>query len=264
MNSLICLNVDNFKLYAKYYNLIYKDKDYGGEAKYCIDFIREFSPEAKTILNLGCGTGMHDFIFARNNFSVLGVDISPGMIALANENKKKLGKQVSKRVDFAESDVRTFKADKQFDVVTSLFHVMSYQTSNNDVAGILTTAYKHLKPGGIFIFDFWYGPAVLHEKPEVRVREFSGDNINVTRIAIPEIHHEQNSVDVNYKLFIGEDGRKKVTEIEELHRMRYFFYPEFLLWFEKYNFKILRFCEWLTDKKPSLNSWSAVYVLKKR
>lgn len=256
--------MDNFKLYADYYNLIYKDKDYKAEAGYCMSLIKKFNPQAKNILNLGCGTGMHDFIFAKNNFSVMGVDISDRMIALAKEQRKKLDSRLKKKVNFIHSDIRTFKTDERFDVVTSLFHVMSYQTSNNDVEAALTTAYEHLKPGGLFIFDFWYGPAVLFEKPETRARKFSGNNLEVTRIANPKILHDQNTVEVNYRLFIKEKKTEKFTETEELHRMRYFFLPEFLQWFEKHPFKILRFCEWLTDKKPAINSWSVVSVLKKK
>ena len=255
--------MDNFKLYADYYNLIYEDKDYKKEAEYCIRHIKKFAPGAKNILNLGCGTGMHDFVFAKNRFSVLGVDISEKMIALAKEHREKLASRLRSKVHFTCSDIRLFRTDRQFDVVTSLFHVMSYQTSAKDVEAALATAYRHLKPGGLFIFDFWYGPAVLFDKPEIRAKKFSGKKLEVTRIAVPQMHHMQNMVDVNYRLFIKEKNKNKITEIEELHRMRYFFMPEFLLWFEKHPFKVLRFCEWLSENEPDISSWSAVFVLQK-
>lgn len=54
--------------------------------------------------------------------------------------------------------------------MTSLFHVLRYQITNNDVLDMLSTVKLHLKPGGLFILEFWYGPAVLMDRPEKRVK----------------------------------------------------------------------------------------------
>ena len=43
---------------------------------------------------------------------------------------------------------------KKYDVVISLFHVMSYQNNNEKILKAFSTAKKHLKANGIFIFDF--------------------------------------------------------------------------------------------------------------
>ena len=48
--------------YSRYYNLLYKDKDYAGEAAYIYDLIGRYRPGATNILNLGCGTGRHDHL----------------------------------------------------------------------------------------------------------------------------------------------------------------------------------------------------------
>jgi hypothetical protein len=53
--------------------------------------------------------------------------------------------------------------------VFSLFHVMSYQTSNKDLQDAFETAKINLKPGEIFIFDCWYGSSVLTDRPVGRV-----------------------------------------------------------------------------------------------
>ena len=38
---------------------------------------------------------------------------------------------------------------------------MSYQTSNDDLNATFASARANLKQGGVFIFDCWYGPALL-------------------------------------------------------------------------------------------------------
>ena len=53
-----------FKDYSNYYDLLYSDKDYEAEADYIDHLIQKNNPGAKTILNLGCGTGKHDFLLA--------------------------------------------------------------------------------------------------------------------------------------------------------------------------------------------------------
>ena len=51
--------MDNFSpAYTAYYNLFYCDKNYALEAEYVASKIRNILPEAKKILDIGCGTGM--------------------------------------------------------------------------------------------------------------------------------------------------------------------------------------------------------------
>lgn len=73
-----------FKKYAKYYDLFNKDKDYGKEADYVHALIQKYAPDAKAILDLGCGTGQHDFFLAEKGYSVIGVDMSEEMLSIAN------------------------------------------------------------------------------------------------------------------------------------------------------------------------------------
>ncbi|MDY0130988.1 MAG: methyltransferase domain-containing protein, partial [Methanosarcina vacuolata] len=61
--------------YSKYYNLLYKDKEYSKEVEYVVNLINKYNPNSKTILDLGCGTGRHDELFAKYGYSVCGIDI---------------------------------------------------------------------------------------------------------------------------------------------------------------------------------------------
>ena len=62
----------------------------------------------------------------------------------------------------------------KFDAALMMFAVLGYQVENDDVLAALRTARRHLEPGGLFIFDVWYGPAVLHQRPSERVKIIPG------------------------------------------------------------------------------------------
>src|SRR3954467_12343728 len=115
-----------FDNYSAYYDLLYKDKDYTTEANYIHERIQHYLPGAKTILSLGCGTGNYEFLLEKFGYEITGIDISPEMISLADE-KRKMAQ--SSTISFEVADIKTYKTDKRFDVVISLFHVISYQIS---------------------------------------------------------------------------------------------------------------------------------------
>ena len=113
-----------FGKYSSYYDLLYRDKDYEKEVEYVHRLIQKFSPGAKSILNLGCGTGQHDILLAEKGYSVTGVDLSEEMLCAA---KAKIldNKANGLDVTFCQRDVRNLVLDQKFDAVVSLFHVMS-------------------------------------------------------------------------------------------------------------------------------------------
>jgi SAM-dependent methyltransferase len=247
-----------FNEYARYYDLLYRDKDYTGETNYVHNLIQRQSPGARTVLNLGCGSGRHDRCLVDRGYAVTGVDLSEEMLAAARDAAAGNG-----ALDYVQGDVRTVRLGKTFDVVISLFHVMSYQTANSDLMGAFATAYSHLEPGGIFIFDCWYGPGVLTDRPAVRVKELEDEAVSVTRIARPEMHPNENVVDVNYRVFLRDKTSGSVREINETHRMRYLFVPELQLMLPSAGFESLLFEEWLTSSRLKFTSWNAVVTARK-
>ncbi len=248
-----------FKDYSKYYNLLYKDKNYNSEVDYLINLIKAHSLESNSILNLGCGTGNHDFIFASKGFHVTGVDLSQDMIDVANSKKSNDSNLV-----FLKGDVRDVRLDKTFDVVMSLFHVMSYQTSNLDLENAIKTAHAHLEKGGLFIFDCWYGPGVLTDRPTVRNKQFEDNNFLVTRLSTPHMYSNENCVDVEFNVTIKDKTNGQTYDIHEMHKMRYLFLPEVHYFLDKNGFELVLNEEWLSSAQLTYNSWNATFVAKKK
>lgn len=254
-----------FGNYSAYYNLLYKDKDYKSEVNYIDMMIKKYLPKAQSILDLGCGTGKHDFLLAEKGYHVSGVDRSKDMLAEANkqlELLKSSNPPAANKLDFHQGDIRSFRLKKRFDVIILLFHVISYQITNEDLLLSFETILNHLKPEGIIIFDFWYAPTVMSVQPSVRVKRLEDDKIRITRIAEPVIHHRENIVDVNYQIFIQNKESSLVKELNEHHRMRYLSEPEINLLLSQKGFEIIDAAEFLSHKPLGANTWSACIIGK--
>jgi SAM-dependent methyltransferase len=246
-----------FSDYARYYDLLYRDKDYVAEAAFVHGLLAEHRTPAGTILELGCGTGGHAVPLARHGYSVTGYDLSSEMVA---EARARAPEELNEQLEFRVGDVCTLDAGRQFDAAVSLFHVASYQTGDDSIAGMFATAARHLRPGGTFLFDFWYGPAVLSQRPSVRVKRLQAEDIEVLRIAEPVEHMNENCVDVNYTVFVMDRVTGAIRMLEETHSMRYFFLPELRLLLSMAGFSISRQVEWLSGSDPSEQSWSVTIV----
>jgi SAM-dependent methyltransferase len=249
-----------FQESARYYDSIYADKDYAAEVEYVDSLIQRFAAGAHSILDLGCGTGRHAFEFAERGYAVLGVDRSSSMLKSAEEQKTKLPCHLRDRLAFEHDDVRGFRLDRRFDCVLALFHVVSYQTSNDDVLAMFATAKRHLRSDGIFVFDCWYGPGVLSEPPVARAKRVEQGSHRLLRMAEPAMQINSNLVDVRYR-FVVEGGKPgQSSEFHETHTMRYFFGPELALALQMTGFKLLALTEWMTNREPDPRTWSVSVV----
>ena len=239
-----------FNLYSKYYDLLYKDKNYEKEVDYINSLL---CSNTKTILELGCGTGKHARLLNRRGYQLHGIDFSEGMIEKAKTND----------ILCEVADVRSFRVDKIFDAILSLFHIASYQITNEDVLNYFRTANFHLSKGSRFIFDIWYKPAVLFQIPEKRTKIIENEELKIIRYCTPNHVPEQNIVEVKYIIEITDKKTNSIEIIEENHKMRYFDEQDIIDFAQKTGFEIVNKEEWLTKQEPSKNSWSVCFVVEK-
>ena len=251
-----------FADYSRYYDLLYRDKNYVGESKYVAGLIRRHMPEAKTVMEMGCGTGLHAATLARLGFDIVGVDMSEGMLESAETRRAELDEDLAARLRFVHGDARSVRLGQKFDAVVSLFHVMSYQTTNEDLAAAFDTAREHVRHGGIFLFDCWYGPAVLRQWPTVTEKHLKDDLIDVTRKAEPEVYPNENVVDVNYTVHVTDKLSGDTETLRETHRMRYLFTPEVEAALNRAGMELIDSKGWMTDEAPGFGTWGACFVAR--
>ncbi len=244
---------NNFNLYSKYYNLLYQNKDYNSEANYISDCIKCYSPFANSILEFGSGTGGHGLVLKKKGYDIYGIERSKQMAEEA----------MLHGFPCEQADIVNFEIDRKFDVVISMFHVISYINDNASLEKVFMNASKCLNSNGLFIFDVWYSPAVFHQKPECRIKKVENAEISVIRMAQPEIHLNKNVVDVNYSILVKDLKTDKWIEFQEKHPMRHFSIPEISLLARFTGFELLSVEEFLTSKQPSQDTWGVNFILKK-
>jgi len=244
---------NNFKLYSKYYDLLYRSKDYYAESNYISDRLKSYSPNANKILEFGSGTGGHGLILQKMGYDIYGIERSEQMVEEAQLHG----------FPCEQADITSFNSDKKYDAVISLFHVISYINDNESLENVFRNALRCLNPGGLFIFDVWYSPAVFHLKPQTRIKKVENEEISVMRIAEPEIYSKKNVVQVNYTILVKEKSKDRWIEFKEKHPMRHFSIPEIRLLAAFTGFELLKNEEFLTGNEPSENTWGVTFILKK-
>lgn len=247
-----------FKDYAYYYNAFYQDKDYKFEAEQVNSLLKKYGRDIKKIINYGCGTGRHDIELTKIGYQCTGIDLSSLMIDIAKENVDKENIDI----DFSVADIRDYEPQEKYDAVISLFHVMSYQNQNQDIISAFQSARKALQTGGLLLFDVWYGPGVLSDKPSLRVKEIEDEKNKLIRIARPVLHDKENVVDVCYEVLVINKETGNTKTIEEVHNMRYFFRTELEFLLKEAGFELMDNLDCQTLGETDYNSWTSYFIAK--
>jgi SAM-dependent methyltransferase len=250
-----------FQEYAAFYDLLYRSKDYAREARYVGKLIERSKPGAHRILEFGSGTGRHGRELATMGFAVHGIDRSADMVAAAEWLESAGSGDGSFRCQVG--DLCTTELPQRFDAVISLFHVMSYQATNDRLLAAFANAARHLVPGGVFVFDVWHGPAVLAQQPVERVKQAEDEDRRVTRRAHPMLDTNTGTVTVRYDISCEDKRSREIARFSEEHLMRYLFPTEVDLFAQSSGLRRVFAEEWLTGRSPSPESWGVTYVLLK-
>jgi SAM-dependent methyltransferase len=254
-------NMNVFDKYSELYDLIYYDKDYYKEVKYIIKKLKEYHSPSKKILEYGSGTGMHGCLLAEKGYDITGVELSDKMFQKAKAYIQKNG--LTKKFKIYCDDISKFRKEEKFGTVLSLFHVISYLTTNEALQKTFENASFHLVERGLFIFDIWYAPAIFTLKPLTKIKEIDNEKLKIYRISVPHQRFNDNVVDINFKLVVVNKISKETSFIEERHSMRYFSIPEITMIAKQNSFEILKVEEFLTEKDPSENTWGVCFILRK-
>jgi len=241
-----------YRKYGKYYDLIYSTKNYDDECESLINYFKKFSEDdARSILDVGCGTGEHSIRFAEKGYNVVGVDLSDVMI---NQAKRKVkGKGLP--VEFFVQDMRSFSLKKKFDAVICLFGTFGYCTKDSEITATLRKIREHLKLKGLFVFDFWPIYTCISRKHWQSVHEVEKEGIYIIRIMDCTFELETNMV--NFKIRCNVIMNKRLIEsFQEEHKLRTFTPPEITHILKENNFKPLGFFKvnWQAKRPYSLDS----------
>lgn len=255
-------NKDIFIKSAHYYDRIYQNKNYDKEVLVIKEKIKKYVNKKQiSLLDLGCGTAEHCLRFAKLKYDVIGIDKSPEVLSLAEKKQLKL----KNKIKFIKQNICKINLNRKFDVITCLFHVTSYLTVQKDLNNFFNSVEKQLKDDGIFIFDCWYGPGLLLDKPSVIYKKYEDKKIVIHRIKEPFLLEEKNLVKVVHNFFIEDKKTKKIIDhfVEE-HLLRYFFFKEISILLKKANLKIIEWGNLENNFKSTVETdYETCFIVKK-
>lgn len=243
--------------YATHYDLMYGAKDYQAECDLLEElFARLALGRVHSILDLGCGTGNHAFPLAARGYQVTGVDQSEQMLQTARSKLRR-----GSGPEFVHSEIQRLSLGRRFEAVLMMFAVMGYLDGEPDLRDGLRTVREHLAPGGLFIADFWYGPAVTAIGPSVRTLELDTPDGRLLRTATPTLDTAHHRCTVHYQLSDAEG----VLQAEETHSMRYFFPDELQTRLDEAQLDLLALLPFpALDGTPDENTWNALLCARGR
>ena len=155
----------DYDLLAPHYDAVTGDS--ATEAAFIHDIIERRHGQAATLLDLACGTGGITALLA-GAYQVSGLDISPGMLALARE-------KLPRGTQLYLADMTGFRLDARFDVIVCAYQGLNHLLSLAAWQSSFDCACDHLNDGGLFVFDI---ATVSHldqmaSVPQI-VQEFAG------------------------------------------------------------------------------------------
>ena len=116
-----------------------------------LEFIEPYLKNGDTILDLACGSGTLLTMLKLKGYDCEGLDLSSDIIDIANE-KAKINHL---RIPYYVEDMTDFNLNKQYDMITCFFDSVNFLKTKEDIDNMFTCVKKHLKKGGLFIFDIF-------------------------------------------------------------------------------------------------------------
>jgi SAM-dependent methyltransferase len=187
---------------APYYKFIYPDWDASvqRQALALDSVIREYWPNAHSILDAACGIGTQSIGLAQLGYRVTASDISPSEVEQARAESSRRGLQIEYHV----ADMRQLSQahDKQFDVVIACDNAVPHLLSDDEIRQAFKQFHRCTTPeGGCFISVRDYAnmerggkrlyPRATHETADGRVVlfdlwEFDGDYYDLTTYIVED------------------------------------------------------------------------------
>ena len=137
---------------AAFYDAIYRFLDYAGACEKLEAIIARENPSARTLLDVGCGTGRHLELLGKT-YQAEGLDLDAGLLAVA---RGRLGD-----MPLHQGDMVDFSLPRRFDVIVCLFSAISYVRTVDRMYAAIANMARHLNPGGVLIVEPWFTPERL-------------------------------------------------------------------------------------------------------
>lgn len=147
MNSL-----DNLSEYADPHLYDAENSEFEPDGPFFLSLAKQVGG---SVLELGCGTGRVTVPLAREGVTITGLDVVPGMVALAREKAEGLP------AEWVVEDARSYQLGRTFRLIFETGSVFHHMLTRADQEAYLKCVREHLDADGIFVISMFF-PKPFH------------------------------------------------------------------------------------------------------
>lgn len=240
---------------VQYYEYFYlSKKNIEDEVAYIMNYLKKID-SLKNVLDIGCGTGYHDWLLAsKYNFNVKGIDISPDMVAYAQKYHNGV------KNTYECCSAQSFQEFKKYQACISLAHVIGYQYDNDALDAMLDRIYENLNDTGLFLFNFYNMAGVMNSSLKPRKQEKEFETGRILRFSNAETDFVSNSLQLYYYYIIDDNDEREEIEIRE--KMRFYSDQEMLYHLQRAGFGEISFFNWRQEDNQEIR-WNRGCICRK-
>jgi SAM-dependent methyltransferase len=180
---------------AEYYDLLYEEhKDYESEAARLVDLIKGHCPDARRVLDVGCGTGRHAELVGRAGLEVDGLDVEPEFVRIAQARNPS--------GHFGPGDMRC------------LFGSIGYARDRHGLEATVSRLAAATRRGGVIVVEPWLEPQDMKDG-YVTMHSAQTPDLIVCRVSRTTVHDDISRLDFEY-LVARATGIERLSETHEL------------------------------------------------
>ena len=220
------------------------------EIKFLTKLFKKYGT-VKSVLDVGCASGLHTKALSDLGFEVYGIDYSKSFVEYSKKKHPSL--------KFEQQDMKNLKINKKFDAIICLATTIAYNDSNEDVINTLKGFYKVLKKNGILIIETFNTIGFISnwkEKDELKVEDQNiiikiNHGINYNKQKMIDMREYRN---LQTNKLLGKDTQE----------LRMFFPQEMKFYLETSGFEFLDFYGLYDAKHKDLDRHKLITVSKKK
>jgi SAM-dependent methyltransferase len=161
--------------FGEAYLKLYPHRDEEDAARVVALIAQHVVLEGAVALDLACGPGRHAVLLRRLGAQVVGFDLSLPLLSRARHRD-------NTPLPVVRGDMRRLPfAAATFDLVVNLFTSFGYFSDDSQHQLVLMDVATVLKPGGVFVFDFFNSPHLAESLIEHEERAVGGQRVVIDR-----------------------------------------------------------------------------------
>lgn len=181
-------------------------------------FLRQARPAAgQTVLDWGCGTGLHARELGGRGHPVIGLDVSPAMAEKAEANTRdRAAVRILSRdvVEWAGSETET-----RIGAFYSFANVINCLPDEATMEQSLRAIASLLPAGGRGMVDAWNILPLLKNGPRETIRHVATPGAEFVQTMAASLERERQVLNIDYRVFVSRDGGACWRQVRSTHRL---------------------------------------------